>query len=333
MLGFLKSMTRRGNVSDLMIRPHVFDCSAKSIKRPLLESQIKQHIESYQGNPISVFWSPLASGKTTLFKKIISDYNSTFLSNKEDSYEETLSQYIADPMTFPVASIPIKSSPTLRRKKPLGTLPNGSAIKIICDTMQGYQDNQDPQKFIRTICSDETIAKINSEKDCKYVFVIDDFDRLCSDSIYINTILSGLSGHARRHGFKIILLSSDPLITMDILRINQGDICPITNMTKDIMNRSVCVKWSDESMEQYVDFQMKNGPNQFTGSLTENDYYAIKHLSLLSSNPGFVRTLVSICHNRLCDDKILLNLHDGTLKAMAEHYGNQWNIGLDLIAG
>lgn len=136
----------------------------------------------------------------------------------------------------------------------------------------------------------------------------------------MNALLDDLSKYAEENGFKIILLSSDQLIAMNILRSNPR----ITNMTKDILDQDTCIKWANESMEQFLE-KIIHGP------LIDKVHYTIKYFSWLSKNPRFAQILMSSYYNVPDSERILIDPDNENLNKMADHYAEQWRIGISMI--
>lgn len=301
----LMSLSRKNELMKLC----TFDSQSvkRVVRRTDLENQIKRHIEGYQENPVSIFWSPLSSGKTTLFKNIITDYNSSVLQQEREEEKEREESNVYDPMLYPVSRVSM-----IHQKKPQIS----KKIKMISD----ISENNNPHDIIKTIMDYQVVEQIISERDqYEYVFVIDDFDALCSayvhDSMYISAKLDALSSHAHRNKFKIILLSSNPLIAVNASTIDHNSyLGPITNMTKDVINQGTDIRWGD-----LIADLITHDHNRCMGMCPEQ----ILRLSKIASHPEFTKILAG--------QNLAFKYDNKYLERMAESYANLWKIGIDLL--
>lgn len=306
---FLKNVIGRKCDSTIeLMKPRIFE--THEIRRHELEKHIKRHIENDQKNPISIFWSPHGTGKTTMIKDIISSYNTTYWT-KQYPHIHIPDSIAPDPYLDPVSIIDEKKVKS-----------NEKNIVMMCD-ITDHQCMMDPEIMSKGM-SEENIKKYSHGHKC--VFVIDRFDQLFNtiyhnNEIHINTMLENLVQCAEKNKFKIILVSSDPLITMSCLRHG------IINMTKDVVENehSHGIGWSFKIMEQYIDSQIKKIGIDFADSLTDSSYFLIRRLSHFSGNPLFVQNLISSSHN--------INESDyQSLETLAKFYEEQWNFGYQMIS-
>ena len=321
------------------------------IQRTALKNQIKKHIEGHQHIPISILWSPTESGKTTLFKQIISEYNSVA---KEREKEEDTFEYvhIMDPMMYPVASIPL--SMPMKEKKVYNEQ-QGRGIKMVTNIMddlfdpivgslkQGLEHGSVNRTLdmIKAMTDTDVVTHIISEHDRnQYVFVIDDFDAFyCShdsNSLCVKTLLAALSIHAYCNKFKIVLLSSNPMIAADILE--RGKTSPqIMNMTQDIVSHNVDIKWTSEEIVNLIhNLYFERSPNLFE-PMNDDEYDLIKNLSIIAGNPVFVKSLVASKYYLHCVSKCL-NIQnrcpgymDPMLNNLTQSHADQWELGAKLL--
>ncbi len=316
----LSSMINLRKARKLIKEPRVFD-TTQIVARHSLENMIKAHINTAHQNPISIFWSPSGSGKTSMFKRIISDSNTKYWVNEFENFEDT---NISDPLVYPI------STQMLRIKK---AQPNPSTM-ILSDIMD--EDELRGTSEIGIAISDamaDKSIKMMDENGTKCVFVIDEIGRLFGtntiyqhDTLHINAVLDGLYSRALDIGFKVILLSSDSLTTMNILRKDSN----ITNMTKWIVDHDISIKWPPHILHQFIASQIRNmRTGAFIAPLSEYDYSVIEELSYLSENPMFIKMLISSYYNV---NGSLLPTNLDMLRRMAKYHEEQWVLGFRMIS-
>jgi hypothetical protein len=272
-----------------------FPAKANFVERPMLHDDINKSIMSkYYG--VHVLWSLYGSGKTSYLKRVTSEFNCNEESGAKVIYA------------------------------------NGS--DIVNDSLFKVVKNQlDIRDGIFDIGLENMLEPY---RDCNLTLVIDDYDAVYNTKKYRSVYSSACSFaeySSNDKVMKVLLAINDPIIAMNILLYNGGE--KFVKVGSSFKYKNYC--WSDDQIREFTNLSiMENNDSSYKKvNFSDSDINRINELGSVSKNPSFVKSLIltHIINGTWYEavDEHRNAIYNGVYDEMAKIYGNQWNLGLNVL--